>query len=812
MRLSDIRFRRLRAGGAFLLAGTALFACGCSPTAKDQPAEERAAVPESAHRLAHWPAEKDVPVPPEGWYTVELGGEAIDIFRDEYGVPHVYAQTIEGAFRGQGYVQMEDRTVQILESLAEVRGISASYKGPDGIWHDKHIRTRGYTEEECRRMVEGLRPDLRAYLEAFIEGTNAYLAKVAPGFTPIQAHEMAAGAAYHMAKAGDWGGEEMNVYQLASMAKLFRGPEFMCQVINDAIPQDVPCSPTTDHSHRHAPQTEARPAPIPRDFDPDVMVAILEDEAVERRYAHENGLMTTWGSFSWIVSPKRSTTGNTMLFGAPMVHFQTPSWCAMVHLNAPGFNVAGMACHGAPGILIGHNERVAWATTSSLLNATDFFEETLNFEDQYQYWHDGAWHDMEVIDWPIQVLGDDGVLREEPHTVYRTIHGPVVQWDLATHKAYTRATPFRHLELESMMAFVDINMATNLGDIENAVRQVATTHNFFAADVDGNIGYWVSGRFPIRATGYDDRLPTPGTGEYDWRGFRNATDEVACVNPPEGWFANWNNKPSVKTPGWFPEGTWGVKIFEALEANEEVDWEEFLAIIQANGEHNFLATYFKPYLVETLRARPDLSPEHRAALELLEQWPDKDVMGSAGALLFNEWMAELIVQLFAPDFGLLVSRDMGLDNLRLFATLAFRVLMPERRCYDLQGEYLHGRDPHEVAYQAFSATYDRLVEEHGADIQQWAYDRGVWKFGSAEDRPEGEELPGDEALTVPQRNVGTYWMAVELGNPIKAFDVLAPGQCGHPDSPHLVDQVALFREFKMKPMKFYREDLPPKPQ
>lgn len=809
-------FNSLGLAAAVWVLGTAGVLYGCSgpadkgaePEASATAIDLRERVPESEYRLAHWPEEADVPVPSEGWYTVELGGEQVDIFRDEYGVPHVYAQSIEGAYRGQGYVQMEDRTVQILASLAEVRGISASYKGAEGIGHDKHIRTRGYTEAECREMVEGLRPDLRVYLDAFIEGTNAYLAKVAPGFEPIQAHEMAAGAAYHMAKAGDWGGEELSVYQLASMAKLFRGPEFMCQVINDAIPQNVPCSPTTDHSHRREALFDTVAGAIPPDFNPDVMLAILEDEEVERRYAHENGLMTTWGSFSWSVSPERSASGNAMLFGAPMVHYHTPSWCIMVHLNAPGFNVAGMACHGAPGVLIGHNERVAWATTSSLLNATDFFEETLNPDNQYQYWHNGAWRDMEVIDWPIQVLEEEG-LYEEPYLVYRTVHGPIVKWDLTTHKAYARTTPFRHLELESMMAFLDINMARDLEDVENAVRQVATTHNFFAADVDGNIGYWVSGRFPIRAEGYDDRLPTPGTGEYDWRGFRNATDEVACINPPEGWFANWNNKPSVKTPGWFPEGTWAVKIFECLENDESVTWEEFLAIIRENGENNFLATYFKPLGLEALRSRFDLPPEHVEAMKVLEEWPNKDVMGSPGALLFNEWLAETMVQLFAPDLGMMVSRDMGLDNLRLFATLAYRVLAPEQRCIDLQGDYLHGRDPQEVVYQAFTIAYERLAGEHGRDIHQWQYDRGVWKFGDAIDDPDA--VLGESPLVVPQRNVGTYWMAVELGERIKAYDVLAPGQCGHPDSPHYVDQVPLFGEFTMKPMKFYRDELPPYP-
>ena len=547
---------------------------------------------------------------------------------------------------------------------------------------------------DCPRRSSG--PDhARVNLDAFIEGTNAYLAKVAPGFEPIQAHEMAAGAAYHMAKAGDWGGEELSVYQLASMAKLFRGPEFMCQVINDAIPQNVPCSPTTDHSHRREALFDTVAGAIPPDFNPDVMLAILEDEEVERRYAHENGLMTTWGSFSWKERTERRASENDLLFGAPMVHYHTPSWSSWATLTHRALPVAGAwNCHGAPGVLYWPHERVGLGHDLEPFECHRFSSrETLNPDNQYQYWHNGRLGVWKVIDLgPIQVLEEEG-LYEEPYMVYRTVHGPIVKWDLTTHKAYARTTPFRHLELESMMAFLDINMARDLEDVENAVRQVATTHNFFAADVDGNIGYWDSGRFLIRAEGYDDRLPTPGTGEYDWRGFRNTTDEVACINPPEGWFDNWNNKPSVKTPVWFPEGTWAVKIFECLEDDESVTWEEFLAIIRENGENNFLATYFKPLGLEALRSRPDLPPEHVEAMKVLEEWPNKDVMGSPGALLFNEWLAETMVQLFAPDLGVMVSRDMGLDNLRLFATLAFRVLAPEQRCIALQGDTCTGATP-----------------------------------------------------------------------------------------------------------------------
>ncbi|MCP4640380.1 MAG: penicillin acylase family protein, partial [bacterium] len=288
------------------------------------------------------------------------------------------------------------------------------------------------------------------------------------------------------------------------------------------------------------------------------MVRLGEHQAQIEAACNEDNQITHWGSFAWTVRPERSTTGNAMFFGAPMLGFGMPPRGVMVHLVAPGMNVAGMAFPGTPGVLIGHNERVAFTSTSGLMDTTDMFVETTNPENQHQYWHNGAWRDMESFESPFPVRNEDGTYRMQPLTVYRTVHGPVVDWNVGENRIYTRAKSFRGVELQSFLAFFDMNFAETLDDIETACRDIGSTHNVFAADIDGNIGYWLAGHVPVRSPKADPRLPVPGTGEYDWEGLVCHTDVVASVNPPEGWFANWNQKPSIETPLWFPEGIWGV--------------------------------------------------------------------------------------------------------------------------------------------------------------------------------------------------------------------------------------------------------------
>lgn len=742
------------------------------------------------------PDEKDLPLPPEGWYELALGEDTIEVFRDDYGVPHIFAPSIEAAFRAQGFVMMEDRCIQLLKMRQAVRALRCLSEGKGPVGADSDVRIRGYSDEELQAMVDGLRPEQLLYSQSYLAGVNDYLRAYLPNAKPLDMLDLASGAVYFLKSIGDWGGDEHHIHELLLLLKALRGEEFAWDMLNDCIPLDVPNAPTTDHSHKRLNgQLAQAPPPRPDELDLAAMVRIGDAEAEIEESSQAAGLITHWGSFSWSVRPERSQTGNAMFFGAPFLGFGLPSRAVLVHMIAPGMNVIGMAFPGTPGVLVGHNDRVAFTSTSGLMDTTDMFVETTNPDNPHQYFYKGEWRDMESRDASFPVRNPDGTYRMEPLTVYRTVHGPVVDWNAAENRVYARATSFRGLELKSFLAFLDMNFAREMDDVETACRDIATTHNIFAADTDGNIGYWLAGRIAKRSPKADTRLPVPGTGEYDWEGYVCHTDLVACVNPPEGWFANWNNKPSVKTPLWFPEATWAVRLFQIPEQENPMTWERFWEVNRENGLCHFMAVYLKPYLLRIIQEHNDGSPEVAHAVNLLENWPNERVSGSAGALLFEEWFKETMQRIFVPDFGPLVVRSIKLEDMRLFGGLMIRILLPEIAGVPVNGDYLHGRNPNDIAYESFRDVLDALIEEHGPIMGMWPYEP-IPILGGAKD-PFGKPLG---------RDCGTYWMALDMGKMIKGKWMTVPGQCERKDSPHYSDQYDLFLNWQGHDMMFYPED------
>src|SRR5262249_5090371 len=145
-----------------------------------------------------------------------------------------------------------------------------------------------------------------------------------------------------------------------------------------------------------------------------------------------------WGSYAWLISPGKSLSGNPVLVGGPQMGFSTPQIAHEIHYSSGDLNVIGMGFAGIPEVLIGHNDYLAWTTTSGLTDMVDIFAEKLNPQNKYQYMYKGQYRDMEKRVEVIKIKG------EEPRQIeiYRTVHGPVTGWDDREGLAYSRAASF----------------------------------------------------------------------------------------------------------------------------------------------------------------------------------------------------------------------------------------------------------------------------------------------------------------------------------------------------------------------------------
>jgi acyl-homoserine lactone acylase PvdQ len=371
------------------------------------------------------------------------------------------------------------------------------------------------------------------------------------------------------------------------------------------------------------------PGPSTARHDPPASVV----SAAARAWDHRKQLLQSigtryhvpWrdGSNSWVVSPKKTTNGHAFLWGGPQEGFDTPSIDWEIYQHGPNFDVGGMTIPLAPVVLIGRNDNLAFTTTSEETVDTQIYQEQVNFStNPPTYRFDGADVSMEAIPHTIDVPG------QPPQTFvsYRTIHGPVIATDPAHDIAYTvKFTSFGQ-EWKSFVGFALQSTAATLDDYTAAMSEVATLHNFFYADRQGNIAYFGTGLVPelkpcpglTQPQACDPRLPHLGDGSQEWAGIVPFDKMPHVVNPKDGFIANWNTKPSVEhylqqNGG---EEYWGTiyhseVIARALESKRQLSTQELTAIEENAGttddaDSRPAAPYFLPKLFRAYDRHPAL--------------------------------------------------------------------------------------------------------------------------------------------------------------------------------------------------------------
>ena len=486
------------------------------------------------------------------------GGETVTIDRDDYGVPHIQSSTEAGVFFGQGFAAAQDRLFQMETFWRTATGRLAELQGSTAADQDTQIRTVYYTNDERRTQYDALSPRLQTMIGSYVDGVNAYIDSTAANPAAYLPIEYAAGSftpepwtiekamatiQFFIRRFGEIGGQE-----LARLAELqAQGQAWFDEnrPIND---------PTASTTIEGGPMTTG--AASGRYDGPPVNPALAEAVAADREALTAsliaNGVPHTFGSFAAVVSGEMSETGNVMLLGAPQMGQPRENAKAVTaefellvgEAGGDGLHVAGMSVPGIPGVIIGRTRGRAWTFTTGYTDNTDTFTLTLGppaAGGVPTYIYNGTVTPAEVITETINVRGGDPI----NYTHFRSVHGPVYAIDEANGVAYAYRYAFWENELEMAEALLDAWDATSVEGFEAAAARIPVSFNMFYADKDQNIAFWHVGDYPARPEGTDPRLPLAGDGTEEWTGFLDFEDLPQAVNPAQGYFANWNNKPEA---------------------------------------------------------------------------------------------------------------------------------------------------------------------------------------------------------------------------------------------------------------------------
>lgn len=761
----------------------------------------------------------------EGTVRVPAVQQALRIERDLHGIPHVVAANEHDAAFGLGFAHAQDRLWQMEMNRRVAAGRLAEILGPAAVDTDRFLRTIGI-RRAAERIYANQDAAERALLDAYAAGVNAWLAS-RRGPLPVEFLLTRAPAPEPWTAADSIGWSLVMAWDLAryshamELRRLELAQRFTVAELNDVFPPypgDAPPA-TADYAEMYRLMG--------------LRQAGLVDDA--RRMAARVpefgfGAGDDVGSNNWVVAGTRTVSGKPLVANDPHLGLSTPSLWYFAALSAPGLQVIGATLPGVPGVLLGRNDRVAWAFTNTGADQQDLYLERINPDDPEEYATPAGWKRFDTRTETIRVRGGPDV----PLVVRESRHGPVLSGLASVERAFSRpqfALALRWSALEpddrSLGAVRALNKARSASEAEAALGQFQiVTQSAVFADVDGAIGMVVTGRIPVRASDNDLRglVPAPGwDARYDWIGYVPFEQVPRARNPESGVIVTANHKivgqeyPHHLTYDWFMPYR-ARRVEELLNERARHDVTTFKAI-QADVRSQAALD-----VLHLLRdARPQ-SAAGRDALERLARWDGGMERNRPEPLLFHAWMRELKRRLFADDFGPLAEEliDASERTPLLLHVLSGRAQARDW-CDDRTTEHriesciAQASDALDAAVTALTASSGRDVaglrwgELHVAVGDHRPLSNVGWLARLAETRT---PFPGD-TYTVnvgalghraeapfATRHAASFRAIYDLGAPEKnSVWVLSTGQSGSPFSEQYASMLPLWRDVQYLPMR-----------
>jgi penicillin G amidase len=777
-------------------------------------------------------------VPPlEGQLALAGLTSPVEILFDRFAIPHVYARDPDDAWMTMGYLHGRERGWQMEVYRRATGGRLSEIFGPATVRADKRFLALGLRRAAAAEW-QGATSRVQSALQRYAAGVNAAMAAMGqwgrpPEFqllrlspepwTPVDSLAVARLMAWRLAENRRG---ELVRGQLARAI----GPA-AANLLMGSLPPGAPT--IVQRGSRIVPTAFLAP-----DDTPGGTLARLDSPPMPPGLEWLDLTARAGGSNSWVVAGSRTATGRPLLANDPHLNVEMPSIWYEAHVVAAGLDVAGVTLPSSPFVIIGHNQRIAWGLTNTGADVIDFYAEDVDMTTR-RYLYRGAWQPLTVSKYTIEIRGE----RPEPYEVYSTIHGPLVALETAWEdppdftNAAGRLDP-KPLALrweamrqgETAAAFDALNRAGRWTEFLDAIRRFgAPSQNIVYADVDGHIGYAMSGRIPVR-TGSDGGTPVPGwTGDYEWTGVVPPDQLPSVLDPPSAQIVTANSEidpawPRPMTRDWTaPFRT--MRIVERLGATSGLtidDMRNIQADVRALSADRLLAA------VEAAAKSPKFAKadsDTRNVIQRLRLW-DRQVDGRPVVALYQAFLRAMWRRAFADDLPPAVFKDFfeyGLSE--RYVGLHTILDDPNSRWWN-DIATLDRRESRDEIVLLAAGDAMRAMRAKFGDESGWSWDRlhalrfrhplGAggrildWFFSRGPLPMVGDSTTVRKA-TIDVRapfvvtELSAYRQILDIGQWDRTVAVNTTGQSGNPMSVHYFDQGPLWQAGQYRAFPFSRQ-------
>jgi len=742
----------------------------------------------------------------EGEISLPMLSKPVQVYRDSFGVPHLFAENAVDLYAAAGYVAAQDRLWQMDLTRRAVHGTLSEIFGETTLPSDRFLRTWGFGRI-AEKISAQLSPESKSALAAYATGINEF----------IRTHDNALPVEFSILgyKPAPWRIEDSIGYVRLMGFKLCFSWHFEAALGLAAEQRGLPAALDLFPAVLENTPTivsEAPAYPLWKKNTFAKLDAFIADGLAAREFLGFSGAIP--GSNSWAVSGSRSISGKPILANDPHLELTLPSIWYEMHLVAPGIDVAGVTLAGAPGVVIGHNRAIAWGLTNGMADDLDFYVERINPENPQQYFYDGAWRDCETEVGTIPIKGG----KAEAFTIRYTHRGPIVNDVHPIYKNDSTAVSMAWTGArasDDLRSFLEINRAGSWRDFENALRYFTVPcQNFVYADTAGNLGYRTGGVIPIRADGRG-YLPYAGwekTG--DWIGDIPFDEMPHALNPSSGFVATANNQITNSSYKYYLSNGWEPtsrieRITELLQAQERHDVASFQRM-----QTDMLSPHSRrmaPIMLDFL-SQTELNATEKNVVQLLRDWDGSEGAMSVPATVYNVWFVKFLEAALRDEFS-----PAAYESYLQWSTLGIRVgehllLHPESALIDDRNTPVV-ETATELVVAAFRATMNYLQETNGSNIGDWQWGR---YHALTISHAMGKQKPLDNLFNAGPFAIGgsgnTIWKAeypltqpyhadvgpsmrqiVDMATPHKSWMIIPGGQSGQRFDDHYTDQIDMWR-------------------
>jgi len=733
----------------------------------------------------------------------------VEVYRDAWGMAHLYAQNETDLFFAQGYVHAQDRLWQMETYRRLAAGRLSEVAGEKTIELDHWSRILGLPQLRDT-LAASMNDEEKKYVRAYIDGINAY----------IDRHQNDLPLEFQSVGLIPEPWAPADVFSVMVLNSIFLEANMRQELVMLAERDKVALKEWNilfpSHPNAVLPDDayfeQIRKLKIGK-FLPAVLSYISAD-------ATEHGS----GSNNWVVA--KSSDGKPLLSNDPHLGLTVPGIWYFNHLNTPGYHVYGASMTGAPGIVIGHNDRVAWAFTNVMIDNVDFYVLRLDPADHNYYFVGDQRLALRQEQQIYKLPKEKQIVR----TINQTVYGPVItdidkNTDAVAVFRWYGTIPAEKVQDQTLRGMLQLNKSRSVKDAFEAGRLFKIVgQNIVAADVDGNIGWHATGAVPVRK-GYSGRLPADGSsGRMDWTGFLPYESMPSKYNPEDGFIATANQRvvspdsPSEISYAWCPPFR-HQRITDRLAKMKNPTPDDFrklqLDVFSLEAEE----------IIPKLLAYRFQEPQAQKAMRLLAGW-DRNVSADSAAATVNEvfltqWARELLEDEFGTAGLRLYFLNFGAD------LLAQNVILdhPESVLWDNINTPAK-ETPQQILEMSLVKTWQWLEKNMGKNPEGWQWGKLHQYFwahpgaGSALQHKLLSRGPYPAAGDNDTVNVACFdpshdkygvqvipslRMIVPLGDLARATIVAPMGQSGQPGHAHYDDLIAPWMKAEGVPMFFTEE-------